>query len=107
MSPVLVPPRPGPPREPPAPDPLDAADAALARVRAALRDASEDDLDTNRHEIHVTVNTAQPPPARVPQPSAHDLSEYVAPAVTMPKVLGALVTLAGALGAIAKALGWF
>jgi hypothetical protein len=113
MSTVLVPPRPSSgapprgPREPHTPDPLDAADVALAKVRATLRDANEDEFDTGRHEIHVTVNTAPTPAPRAPQPSVHELDEYVQPTLTLPKALGALATVAGAVGAVGKALGWF
>lgn len=109
MSPVLVPPRPArlPPREPPAPDPLDAADEALARVRASLKDATDDEV-TGRHEITVNVNTgpAHEHAPRLPQPSAHELSEYVAPVFGWRRLLAVGVTVISGLGAVAHALGW-
>lgn len=104
MSPVHVPPRPSRGARPPEPpDPLDAADETLARVRASLKDATDDEI-TGKHEITVNVNTV-PAPVRVPQPSAHDLSEYVSPAVSVKQLLAALGALAAAGAALAKALG--
>jgi hypothetical protein len=107
-----------PPRPSAPPDPLDNADAALARTRSRVAELAEaDDWDeiTARHEITVNVNAtgagSQPDLGRVEQTGQHP----ALPADVIPRVptngshaglLGLLATFATTAAAIAHALGW-
>lgn len=110
------------PADPPPPDPLDRADAALARTRSACAEfAYSDDWEeiTARHEITVNLNGvgSQPDLGRVDQTGAF-AAAHVPPATCAPVqhvpmstnsragLFGLLATFATTAAAIAHALGW-
>lgn len=97
-------------RPPPNPDPLDAAEEALARARRAnnaLRDADDFEDPTGRHEVQpVQVYIQGPTQAtREPQPSYHE-ADVPKTDTRVGQLIGALAGLVAVGVAICKALGW-